>query len=62
MSEYLLIKFHLENLVEIDDTGIRPVRKPREGWTEAFKKAAEPEHHALIEMPDSEWDKWEWQW
>jgi antitoxin MazE len=66
IPKYLLVKYHLENLVEVDDTGegimIRPIKKPREGWDEAFKKAAGSEQDELIEMPDSEWDNQEWQW
>jgi len=66
IPKYLLVKYQLEDLVEVDDTGegilIRPFKKPRSGWEEVFQKAAGSEHDKLIEMPESEWDKDEWQW
>lgn len=66
ISKYLLVKYHFEDIVDVDDTGegllIRATKKPRAGWVEAFKKAAGSEHDKLIELPKSEWDDQEWQW
>ena len=45
---------------------IRPARKPREGWEEAFKKAGAPETDEIIDPEDAntetEWDREEWTW
>lgn len=66
IPKYLLIKYHLADCVEVDDTGtgilIRPVRRARSGWETAFTKAEKVEHNQVIEMPESEWDEEEWQW
>jgi len=44
---------------------IRPARKPRAGWAEAFRKMARRGDDALLD-PDApsltEWDKDEWEW
>ncbi len=42
---------------------IRPARKPREGWEEAFSKAGAGKEELLV--PDgleNEWDHEDWQW
>lgn len=66
IPKYLLEKYSIEEQVEVEDTGkgimISPIKKAREGWAEAFKKAAATKHDVLIEMPDSNWDVDEWQW
>lgn len=66
IPKYLLQKYGIEDLVEMEDTGegiiIHPVRKTRAGWEEAFKKIAGTQQDALLDMPESEWDHQEWQW
>jgi antitoxin MazE len=48
-----------------DDTlVIRPTRKPREGWEEAFKQAAQGGEDPLADevyIP-TKWDEEEWEW
>lgn len=55
-----------ENEVEIEvrnnEVIIRPVKKPRHNWEEAFKTMAEKEDDQLIEFPNSDWDEEEWEW
>jgi antitoxin MazE len=44
---------------------IRPARKPREGWAEAFREMARRGDDALLdEAPPSlsTWDRDEWEW
>ena len=66
IPKYLLDKYHFDNIVDIDDTGsgllIKAVKKPREGWEEAFKKLAGTKDDTLIETPESNWDEDEWEW
>ena len=55
-----------ENEVEIEvrnnEVIIRPVKRPRYNWEQAFKTMAEKEDDRLIEFPDSKWDEEEWEW
>lgn len=66
LPKYLLEKYHLEDEIEMIETrrGIVLVsaKIPRQGWKEAFKKIAGSKHDRLIEMPESDWDKEEWEW
>jgi antitoxin MazE len=43
---------------------IRPVRSPREGWEEQFRRMAECGDDRLLDGDSSltEWDETEWQW
>jgi antitoxin MazE len=42
---------------------VSPVRAPREGWDEAFRKAGPSTHdELLLDLPESEFDREEWQW
>ena len=43
---------------------IRPVRKPRDGWADAFRQMARRGDDALLdEAPSlSDWDEGEWEW
>lgn len=44
---------------------IRPARKPREGWAQAFQKMAQRGDDALLDdvAPSlSDWDEGEWEW
>jgi antitoxin MazE len=44
---------------------IRPIRKPREGWAEAFQEMARRGDDALLENTahvPTRWDEDEWEW
>ena len=44
---------------------IRPARKPREGWSEAFREIARRGYDTMLDdaLPGlSEWDEGEWEW
>jgi antitoxin MazE len=65
----LLEQTNLRGEVEIDaEDGtlvIRPARKPRTGWAEAFADMARSGADALLDAdapPLSSWDKEEWEW
>lgn len=63
IPKYLLDKYELTHEIELEDTGagllIKPLKKPRTGWENAFKKAIEKQGEDYsIEMPASEWDKY----
>jgi antitoxin MazE len=64
----LLQQTGLQGEVEItakDDTlVIRPAKKPREGWDEAFREMARLGDDALLDdaPSNSSWDEEEWQW
>jgi len=55
-----------DNEVEIqvrnNEVIIRPIKRPRHDWEEAFKNMAKKGDDHLIEFPDSQWDKEEWEW
>ncbi len=48
--------------VQKDKIIIKPIKKSRYKWEEAFKKMAEKGDDKLINLPDSKWDKEEWEW
>jgi antitoxin MazE len=42
---------------------VSPVRAPRAGWAEAFRRAgASSTDELLLDLPESEFDRSEWQW
>jgi len=41
---------------------IRPAKRPRHNWEQAFKSMAERGDDILIESPDTTWDEEEWEW
>ena len=41
---------------------IRPAKRPRHNWEQAFKSMAERGDDMLIESPDTAWDEEEWEW
>lgn len=53
-------------VVNKEQITIRPARKTREGWSEAFKKMAAAGDDQLIDEADvgtqSRWDDTEWTW
>ena len=55
-----------DNEVEIEvrnnEIIIRPVKRPRHNWEQAFKSMAERGDDMLIESPDTAWDEEEWEW
>jgi antitoxin MazE len=65
----LLEQTGLQGEVEItaqeDSLVIRPARKPRAGWAEAFREMARRGDDALLDDVSpilSEWDAEEWEW
>ncbi len=59
----------LEESVEIEVEGnrlvIRPVRRPRSGWSKAFTEMAQRKDDTLLDRDVSSatvWDKTEWRW
>jgi antitoxin MazE len=66
LPEPIIKQCGFENEVELEvrnnEVIIRPVKKVRYNWDQAFKTMAEKEDDKLIEFPDSEWDEKEWEW
>jgi antitoxin MazE len=65
----LLEQTGLDGEVEIEANGsglvIRPRRRPREGWDEAFAQMAAHGDDKLLELgrsPGTRWDAEEWEW
>ncbi len=56
--------FEDEVEIEVRDNEviIRPVKRPRQNWEEAFKTMAEKGDDQLIEFPNSHWNNEEWEW
>jgi antitoxin MazE len=55
----------VEITAEDDSLVIRPVRRPREGWSAAFREMARRGDDALVDevAPTlSTWDEDEWEW
>lgn len=59
----------LDDEVEIEVEGnrlvIRPVRRPRSGWSRAFAEMAQRKDDALLDRDTAlatAWDKAEWRW
>ena len=59
----------LEENVEIEVEGnrlvIRPIRRPRSGWSKAFMEMAHHKDDALLDRDiphTTAWDKTEWRW
>lgn len=51
--------------VEKDRLVIRPARKPRSGWEEAFRLMAQRGDDALLDresLTSTRWDRAEWEW
>lgn len=65
----LLEQSRLGNEVELDvkddQIVIRPVRRPRDGWDEAFARMSEAGDDILLDKPlapQTTWDEEEWRW
>jgi antitoxin MazE len=45
---------------------IRPIKKPRENWSEAFRSMSSHQDDSLLDINNSSiqnrWDKQEWEW
>ena len=55
----------VELQIQADGLLIRPARKPREGWEEAFQKMAANQDDQLLDAESitlSSWDEEEWEW
>jgi antitoxin MazE len=55
----------VEITAEDDTLVIRPAKKPRDGWDEAFREMARLGDDALVDdaLPSSSsWDEEEWEW
>ena len=51
--------------VQDDRLVVRPVRKPRQGWEEAFRRMHQHGDDALLDresLPATKWDRTEWRW
>jgi len=49
--------------IKKDDVELRPGRKPREGWAEAFQQMAERGDDRLMDEPTpTAWEKDGWDW
>lgn len=51
--------------VEKDRLVIRPARKPRSGWEEAFRQMAQQGDDILLDkgfLPATRWDRTGWKW
>jgi antitoxin MazE len=55
----------VEILVDNNSLVIRPIKKPREGWAQAFQEMARRGQNVLLD-PDvpslPSWDEEEWEW
>jgi len=62
----LLDQCGFENEVELEvhnnSLVIKPRKKLRQNWENAFKKMADNNDDRLIESPSSDWDNGEWEW
>ncbi len=58
------LREEVEIVVEGNRLVLRPVDRPRAGWTEAFASMTERGDDALLDYPAplTSWDEDEWQW
>lgn len=53
----------VEVALQKDSLVIRPARRQREGWEEAFRSMAEREDELLLDSPAAtKWDREDWEW
>jgi antitoxin MazE len=63
VAERLQLTDDIELVVKEDHLEVRPGRKPREGWADAFLAMAERGDDQLMDEPvPTAWDKEEWHW
>ncbi|MDO8684994.1 MAG: AbrB/MazE/SpoVT family DNA-binding domain-containing protein [Armatimonadota bacterium] len=61
--ERLHLTNDIEMIVKEDHLELRPGRKPREGWADAFREMAERKDDQLPDEPaPTKWDSEEWTW
>ena len=65
----LLEQCQLEDEVELEVVNnqlvVRPTVKPRSGWSDAFRRMHEKGEDKLLDrdaLPQTEWEKTEWEW
>jgi antitoxin MazE len=59
------LRGEVEMIARDDFLIIRPIRRPREGWTAAFQEMASRGDEALLDSAPpslSNWDEDDWQW
>jgi antitoxin MazE len=59
------LRGEVEISVEDDSLVIRPFKKPRDGWAEAFQRMAQQGDDKLVDSdapPLTAWDEEEWEW
>lgn len=63
LAERLRLTDDIEIVIKEDHLEVRPSRRPRDGWADAFQQMAEHGGDRLIEEPTpTAWDKEEWEW
>ncbi len=63
VAEHLHLADDIEIVIKEDHLEVRPGRKPREGWAEAFLDMAKHGDDQLVDAPaPTTWDKEEWDW
>ena len=63
VAERLNLFDDIEIVIEEDHLEVRPSRKPREGWADAFQDMAKHgEDRLLDEHTPTAWDEEEWDW
>jgi len=61
--ERLQLTDNIEMIVKEDHLELRPGRKPREGWADAFREMAQHTDDQLSDEPTpTKWDNEEWDW
>ena len=61
--ERLQLTDDIEMIVKEDHLELRPGRKPREGWADAFREMAQHADDQLLDGPTpTRWDNEEWDW
>lgn len=61
--ERLNLTDDIEITVEDDHLEVRPGRKPREGWAEAFQEMAKRgDDQSADDVTPTVWDREEWEW
>lgn len=61
--ERLNLTDDIEMIVKEDHLELRPGRKPREGWSDAFREMAQHADDRLMDEPvATKWDNEEWNW
>jgi len=63
VAEHLNLNDDIEIIVKEDHLEVRPGRKPRDGWADAFREMAQRGDDQLVDVPvPTKWDKEGWDW